>query len=105
MTKNCTYIQNPGFPSTYTTTGTCSYKVAKTDDSVCQLRLDFASLVLAGNEVPAAVAGCCGSTCGTSGAEAIDSLTVQGQTGKNPPVICHTNTDYHSKFKKSETTK
>jgi len=95
VSKNNTYIQNPGFPSTYTTTGTCSYKVNKCDSSVCQVRLDFASLVIGGAGVPSTVAGCCGSSCGTSGAKATDSLTVEGQTGKNPPVICHTNTDYH----------
>jgi hypothetical protein len=91
-------LQNPGFPSTYTTTGTCAYKISKSDPSVCQIRLDFDSLVLGGNSASstAASAGCCGANCGTTaGTDASDSLTVMGKTGKNPPVICHTNTNQH----------
>lgn len=97
ISKNISYIQNPDFPSTYTTTGTCSYKITKTDASVCQVRLDFDTLVLGGNDETGSYAGCCGSTCGSpAGSDATDSLTVEGKSGKNPPSICHTNTGYHS---------
>ena len=99
ISKNISYIQNPSYPSTYSTTGTCSYKVSKVDSSVCQLRLDFDTLVLGGNDATGSHAGCCGSTCGTvAGDSASDSLSVAGQSGKNPPTICHTNTGYHSKI-------
>lgn len=83
ISRNITYIQNPGFPSTYSRTGSCSYKISKSDPTVCQIRLDFEVLVLGG------ATGCCGATCGA------DSLAVRGKSGKNPPVICHTNTNQH----------
>jgi len=43
VTKNCTYIQNPGYSSTYTvtTTTSCSYTVTPLSSDICQLRLDF----------------------------------------------------------------
>ena len=66
-----------------------------------QIRLDFDSLVLGGNSASstAASAGCCGADCGTTaGTDAADSLTVLGKSGKNPPVICHTNTNQHSQY-------
>jgi len=38
---NCTYIQNPGYSSTYATSGkTCSFKISGSAD-ICQIRLDF----------------------------------------------------------------
>ena len=33
---------------------------------------------------------------GTSGACGVDDFEASGQTGKNPPTICGTNTGYHS---------
>ena len=100
ISKNISYIQNPSFPSTYSTTGTCSYKVTKVDASICQVRLDFDTLVLGGNKKAdgSSISGCCGAACAgtTAGDHAADSLTVAGKTGKNPPSICHTNTGYHS---------
>ena len=101
IAKNISYIQNPSYPSTYSSTGTCSYKITKVDSSICQVRLDFDTLVLGGNDATGH-AGCCGATCNTN-ANAADSLTVAGQTGKNPPAICHTNTGYHSKIYKKQT--
>ena len=70
-----------------------------------QIRLDFDSLVLGGNSASstAASAGCCGANCGaTAGTDASDSLTVMGKSGKNPPVICHTNTNQHSEYRGEE---
>ena len=100
IAKNISYIQNPNFPSTYSTTGTCSFKITKTVAEICQVRLDFDTMVLGGNGIGGTAAGCCGSTCagdmGTAGDHAADSLTVAGKTGRDPPVICHTNTGYHS---------
>jgi len=103
ISNNVTYITNPGFPAAYTTTGTCSYTVSKCSSDICQLRLDFDSLALAVSTGPAIITtnyGCCGSACTQDGtaagiASATDSLTVTGQTGRNPPVICGINTGYH----------
>ena len=35
---------------------------------------------------------------GTSGACGVDDFEAAGQTGKNPPTICGTNTGYHSEI-------
>ncbi|XP_023330808.1 uncharacterized protein LOC111703166 [Eurytemora carolleeae] len=91
VTNNVSYITNPGFPSTYNTAGTCTYTINKVSSDICQLRLDFITLVQAVSTMPQ---GCCGSTLCTAGFLA-DSLTVLGKTGKNPPVICGTNTGQH----------
>ena len=32
--KNCTYIDNPGYPGTYSTTGDCSYTVSRCQDGM-----------------------------------------------------------------------
>lgn len=45
VTQNCTYIQNPGYSSAYTTSGACSYTVTPLSTSICQLRLDFGKFV------------------------------------------------------------
>merc|ERR1719323_97680 len=41
VTQNCSYIQNPGYSSAYTTTGSCSYTVTPINSGICQIRLDF----------------------------------------------------------------
>jgi len=92
ISKNCTYITNPGFPSGYTTTGTCTFTVSKMSSEICQLRLDFATLELVVSTA-STTAGQCGSTSG--GTTISDALTVAGQTGRNPPVICGTSTGHH----------
>ena len=45
-TENNTYIQNPSFPSVYTSTSSISYKVQKCQVGVCAMRLDFDIFVL-----------------------------------------------------------
>jgi len=81
ISTNTTYIQNPGYPSSYTptATGTCVYTINKISDDICQLRLDFQTM-----SGFAETAGACS-----------DSFASAGQTGKNPPTICGTNTGYH----------
>ncbi|XP_023333450.1 uncharacterized protein LOC111705205 [Eurytemora carolleeae] len=88
FSNNMTYITNPGFPATFNTAGTCTFTVNKCQADICQLRLDFLTSV---QGVSANTQGCCGAGCTT----AADSLTVTGQTGVNPPVICGTNTGEH----------
>merc|ERR1711953_417411 len=41
VSNNCTYIQNPGYPSAYTTSGSCQYSVTPMNSDICQLRLDL----------------------------------------------------------------
>lgn len=82
ISLNTSYIRNPGYPSTYTPTnaGTCVYTINKANDDVCQLRLDFISH----SGFVTATGGVC-----------TDKFEAAGQTGKNPPTICGTNTGYH----------
>ena len=40
VTNNCTYIQNPSYPSSESS-GSCSYNVRPLSADICQLRLDF----------------------------------------------------------------
>ena len=48
INQNCTYLQNPGFPSTYTSTTSLTYTVAKCSDDVCSIRLDFETHTILG---------------------------------------------------------
>merc|ERR1712183_1145410 len=62
-------------------TSTCSFTINKVSEDVCQLRLDFQTFS--------------GFVVDTTSAACTDSFAVTGQTGKNPPTICGTNTGYH----------
>merc|ERR1712038_747686 len=77
--QNCTYIQNPSYPSTYTTAGTVTYSVSPCQDDICQMRLDFDNF-----DITETTAGVC-----------TDSLTVTGPTGRNPMDLCGTLTGMH----------
>ena len=49
ISQNNTYLRNPSYPSTYptsTSTTTCGYKISKAASTVCQLRLEYETLVL-----------------------------------------------------------
>eukprot|EP00094_Tigriopus_californicus_P009738 TCALIF_09387-PA protein Name:"Protein of unknown function" AED:0.33 eAED:0.33 QI:22/0.4/0.16/0.5/1/0.83/6/0/194 len=48
VTRNCSYIKNPGFPTAYTDTASCTFTIAKCDPSVCDFRLDFDQFTLNG---------------------------------------------------------
>merc|ERR1719445_2284648 len=82
ISTNTTYIRNPNYPSSYTATsaGTCAFTIKKVSDDVCQLGLDFQTF-----------SGFATTTNGVCN----DKFTAEGQTGKNPPDICGTNTGYH----------
>merc|ERR1712014_101905 len=83
VSTNTTYIRNPGYPSTYTpsSTGSCAFTISKISSDICQLRLDFQTFSGFATTTPI---GACS-----------DYMTAAGQTGKDPPSICGTNTDYH----------
>ena len=87
ISTNTSYIQNPGYTSSYTptTTGTCAFTFSKMNDNICQLRLDFQTF-----------SGF--ATSGTTAGTCSDTFAAAGQTGSNPPNICGTNTGYHSKI-------
>merc|ERR1712113_185271 len=83
ISTNTTYIRNPNYPGSYTpsSTGSCAYTISKISDDICQLRLDFQTFSGFATTTPI---GACS-----------DYMTAAGQTGKDPPSICGTNTAYH----------
>jgi len=79
VSQNITYIQNPSYPTAYTTTGTCVFSVSPVSSDICQLRLDFDNF-----DIVETTAGVC-----------TDSLTIGGPTGRNPMDLCGTLTGLH----------
>jgi len=79
VSQNCTYIQNPSYPTTFSTTGSCAYSVTPLSSDICQLRLDFDNF-----DITDASTGVC-----------TDSFTAAGPTGSNPMDLCGTNTGMH----------
>jgi len=79
VSQNCTYIQNPSYPTTFSTTGSCAYSVTPLSSDICQLRLDFDNF-----DITEASTGVC-----------TDSFTAAGPTGSNPMDLCGTNTGMH----------
>ena len=69
--ENCTYVSNPGYPSTYSNSATCLYRVRNQRPIVCQLRFDFVQLNMQ------KTAGVC-----------VDGLTIDGPTRRDPNQLC-----------------
>ena len=40
-------VRNPGYPGKYSTAGDCEWKIAKLSEDICQIRLDFQTMVIA----------------------------------------------------------
>lgn len=91
VSQNCTYIDNPSYPSSYTTTGDCSYTVTRCQDDICQIRLDFFSATLQQPlTTPLTTVGQCSSTIlDITGGSTSAAIT------NNPPNLCGTLTGQH----------
>jgi hypothetical protein len=90
ITQNCSYIDNPSYPTAYTTTGDCSYTVTRCQDDICQIRLDFFSTTLQQPNSADATAGVCTNTIlDITGGTTSNSFT------NNPPNLCGTLTGQH----------
>jgi len=84
ISENCTYIQNPGFPSAYTTGSTIQWTVAKCATDVCSLRFDFESFTTAGPTKTDDSVAC------------VDSFQVTASpSGQTSNVICGENSGTH----------
>ena len=83
VSQNCTYVQNPSYPSAYTTAGSCEYSVMPLNSDICQLRLDLDTFTLTDNVV--------GGAC-------IDSFDVTVGSSRTYQTLCGTNSGYHGKF-------
>jgi len=85
INQNCTYIQNPSFPSVYSSETALAYTINKCSCDVCSVRLDFETFTTAGPALSTEV----------SGGVCVDSFVVSGTSGLSSPVICGSNTDQH----------
>ena len=83
--QNCTYIQNPGWPSSYSSTTSLMYRINKCSANVCSVRLDFETFTIEG---PSLTTEATGGVC-------TDSFQVTGTSGGSSPVICGINTGEH----------
>jgi len=86
ISYNDSYLQNPGFPSAFTSTGTTiSYTITKCSNNICWLRLDFEQNTI---EAPSVTTEASGGVC-------VDSMTVTTNTGQVIPTICGANNGEH----------
>jgi len=83
--ENCSYVQNPNFPSVYTTSQAVTYTIEKCTKGVCFLRLDFEAFSILGP----------GSTEEVDGGICTDQLEVITTTGYQVPIICGQNAGHH----------
>jgi len=88
--SNCTYIDNPSYPSTYTSTTSCSYTVKRCQDDICQIRLDFFKTILMQPQSTGSVYGICSDTI-----LKITGGTTSGSIINKPPDLCGILTDQH----------
>jgi len=87
--QNATYIRNPNYPSQLDELTSTTYTIAKSDNEVCWIRLDFDLFTLAGpNTVTANTAGTPEGTC-------TDSMEISSANKNRYPTICGENTGQH----------
>mmetsp|Transcript_40621 Transcript_40621/g.63788 ORF Transcript_40621/g.63788 Transcript_40621/m.63788 type:complete len:401 (-) Transcript_40621:129-1331(-) len=92
ISNNCTYVQNPNYPSAFNGT-TCTYSVKQSDTNICQIRLDYLTFSIQGPNLAQTGQARCD----------IDNWTITGtnnqatgtSTKNNPPVICGLATGQH----------
>merc|ERR1711892_120486 len=82
ITANRTYIRNPDHPSGYSKDGTCMYSLVKSQQNICQMRLDF---VKSSTTSP--------TTQGKCEPDYIKGY--RAATGRNSPKICGENAGQH----------
>ena len=80
VTNNCTYIQNPAYPSSESS-GSCSFSVQPLNSDICQLRLDFDNFDL--TETSPVVGSC------------VDTFDVTSGSSRDYFSLCGTLTGQH----------
>ena len=81
--NNCSYIQNPNYPSSESS-GECSFNISPLNADVCQLRLDFDNFDITET---APITGAC-----------TDTFDVTSGSSRDYFALCGTLTGQHSKF-------
>merc|ERR1739848_862846 len=85
LSQNCSYIQNPGFPTAYAATTAQSFTIAKCASEVCTLRLDFETFTTAG------------PTGGSDATVAIDTFQITTSPNQGTiPALSGENSGYHA---------
>lgn len=86
--ENCTYIESASFPTVHSATGACNYVVNRAQDDICQIRLDFTTVILL---QPTSTTGACdtGDTLTITGGDSTSAI------GSTPPILCGTLTGQH----------
>merc|ERR1719412_1095769 len=86
ISQNCSYIQNPNFPSAYGSTSTIAWQINKCATNICTLRLDFETFTTTGPT----------STIDVTPAASLDSFTVAASpSGYTAPIISGENKGQH----------
>ena len=102
--NNCTYIENPLYPTKQAASSTCAYKIRPISSDICQLRLDLDNFDLTGKLqvlyslhdtaitisilfIPETTAGVC-----------TDKFTMTSGSGRVYQSLCGTLTDQHCKI-------
>jgi len=81
VTRNCTYIQNKGYPTAVTTVSkSIAYNIKPIGHNICHIRFDFQAM----NIAITASTGVCD-----------DTFTIKSPTSKSPPSVCGNNKGYH----------
>merc|ERR1719210_390104 len=89
VTQNCTYIQNPTYPSSYSTTGACDYNITPLSTDICQLRLDLDTFDT--TDTQAAITG----PPAYDAATCVDTLVITSGSSRVYPNLCGTLTGQH----------
>jgi len=88
VSRNCTYIGSPSYPTTYTTAGTCTYTISPVSTDICQIRMDFDYFV-------STATGTSG-LCGNNNLDKLETTgPTMGTTATNFPPLCGTLTGQH----------
>jgi len=90
--QNNTYAIKTSY-STSTDSDPCTYTICKCSSSICKIRIDFDTMVLAAPFSTSSTAVAADS--GKTGDCIYDTLSITNPGGSSPPVICGTNTGQH----------
>ena len=94
VNDNCTYIQNPGYPTAFDGTA-CQYTIKQSAD-VCQIRLDYQTFSIRGPDLTLDGNRECDLDSWTiTGGNSLAPATPAALANHNPPVICGLATGQH----------
>eukprot|EP00095_Tigriopus_kingsejongensis_P006807 maker-scaffold936_size78930-snap-gene-0.12 protein:Tk06807 transcript:maker-scaffold936_size78930-snap-gene-0.12-mRNA-1 annotation:"hypothetical protein DAPPUDRAFT_311633" len=101
VNKNCTYLENKGYPVADTTRAVCTFRFNRIQGDICMIRLDFVDVTT--NVAPPATATLPdGITIVPTAGNCLDEITVSSSHASNPvafpPVVCGQLSGQHMYF-------